>query len=57
MIKIDETVNINAFTEQENSKINEALLKSEADITEGRTIDARQYLRDKISKLEETKHI
>ena len=44
--------NTDTFTEQERKKINQALLKSEADITEGRTLDARQYLQDKISELE-----
>ena len=45
------------FTEQEVKKIDEGLLKSETDISTGRTIDARLYLQDKISKLEAMKNV
>jgi len=44
--------NNSSFTEQEVKKIDEDLLKSEADISAGRTVDARRYLQDKISELE-----
>jgi len=46
-----------AFTEQEVKKIDEVLLKSEEDISEGRTVNARQYLQNKISELEAKKHV
>jgi len=49
--------NTSSFTEQEIKKIDEGLLKSENDIAMGRTIDARQYLQDKISKLEAMKNV
>ena len=41
------------FTEQEVKKIDEGLLRPEKDIAEGRTIDARKYLQDKISELDQ----
>ena len=49
--------NTSPFTEQEIKKIDEALLKSEEDISAGRTVDAHQYLQDKISELEGMKHV
>ena len=49
--------NNNPFTEQELKRIDEALLKSESDISAGRTVDARKYLQDKISELEDKKHV
>ena len=49
--------NISTFTEQEMQKIDKALLKSETDITAGRTTDARQYLQNKISELEVVKNM
>ena len=49
--------NTNHFTKQEIQKIDKALVKSEADISAGRMVDARQYLQDKISELEEMKNV
>jgi len=49
--------NTNYFTEQDIQKIDKALLKSEADISAGRTVDAGQYLQGKISELEEMKNV
>jgi len=49
--------NTSSFTEQEVKKIDKGLLKSEKDIAEGRTIDARKYLQDKISELEAMKNV
>ena len=49
--------NNNPFTPQEIKRIDETLLKSEQDISSGKTVDARQYLQDKISELEAKKHV
>ena len=49
--------NTSSFTKQEAGKIDEGLLRSEKDIAEGRTVDARKYLQDKISELEAMKNV
>jgi len=49
--------NNSTFTAQEVKKIDEALLKSEEDISAGRTVDARKYLQNKISELEAMKNV
>jgi len=56
-LPFDLKYNTSVFTEQEAKKIDEILLKSEADIVAGRTADARQYLKAKIAKLEAAKNV